>query len=118
MQSVASSMHHFGGTRGSAEPFKQAGFVSLQTDPCVWILPAPSPVKSVSSVDVRTKLGSALAESSVSPVPETRTDRWKRQRNVQGLLGLTFRKAVQRGLGVSLSLEPGSKVDCDFAVEN
>ena len=32
---------------------RQAGFVS---DPCVWILPAPSHVKSVSSVDVPTKL--------------------------------------------------------------
>ena len=66
----------------------------------------PVPVKSVSSVDVPTKLRTAVANSSVSPVPEIRTDRWKRQRSLQGVLGvhvddlvgggnLTFEKAVQ-----------------------
>ena len=85
---------------------RQAGFVSLQMDPCVWILPAPSPVKSVSSVDVPTKLRTAVADPSVPIVPEIRTDRGTRQRNVQGVLGvhaddligggsLTFQKAVQ-----------------------
>ena len=65
---------------------RQAGFVSLQVDPCVWILTASSP--------------------SVSPVPETQMERRKRQRNVQGVLGvhvddlvgggnLSFQKAVQ-----------------------
>ena len=63
-------------------------------DPCVWILPVP------------TKLKAAVAESSVLPVPEIRMDRWKRERNVQGVLGvhvdglvgggnLAFQKAVQ-----------------------
>ena len=85
--------------------FRQAGFVSLQMDLHVWMLPAPSPVKSVSPVDVPTKLRASVADSSVSPVPEIRTDRWKRQRNVQGLLGVhvddlvgggnPFQKAVQ-----------------------
>ena len=76
-------------------------------DPCVWILPASSPVKHVSSVDVPTKLNAAIADSSVSPVLETHIDRWKRQRNVLGVLGvhvddlvgggnLVFQKAVQR----------------------
>ena len=67
---------------------RQAGFVSLQMDPCVWILPASSPVKGVSPVDVPTKLKAAVADSSVSPAPEIRMDHWKRQRNVQGVLGV------------------------------
>ena len=67
---------------------RQAGFVSLQMDPCVWILPASSPVKHVSPVDVPTKLKAAIADSSVSPVPETHMDHWKRQRNVIGVLGV------------------------------
>ena len=85
---------------------RQAGFVSLQMDPCVWILPPSSPVKHVSPVDVPTKLKAAVADSSVSPVPETHMDCWKRQGNVQGVLGihvgdlvgggnLVFQKAVQ-----------------------
>ena len=85
---------------------RQAGFVSLQMDPCVWILPASSPAKHVSPVNVPTKLKTAVADSSVSHVPETQMDRWKRQRNVQGVLGvhvddllgggnLAFQKAVQ-----------------------
>ena len=85
---------------------RQAGFVSLQMDPCVWILPASSPVKHVSPVDVPTKLKTAFADSSVSLVPETHMDRWKRQRSVLGELGvhvddlvgggnLVFQKAVQ-----------------------
>ena len=75
-------------------------------DPCVWILPARSPVKHVSPVDVPTKLKAAIVDSSVLPVLETQMDRWKRQRNVQGVLGvhvddlvgggnLAFQKAVQ-----------------------
>ena len=55
---------------------RQAGVVSLQMDNCVWILPASSPVKGVSPVDVPTKLKAAVADSSVSPVPEIRMDRW------------------------------------------
>ena len=39
-------------------------------------------------VEVPTKLRTAVADSSVSPVPEIRTDRWKRHRNVQGVLGV------------------------------
>ena len=61
---------------------QQAGFVSLQMDPCIWILPASSPVNFVLPVDVPTKLKAAVVDSSVSPVPEIRVDRWKRQRNV------------------------------------
>ena len=75
-------------------------------DPCVWILPASSPAKHVSPVNVPTKLKTAVADSSESPVPETQTDRWRRKRNVQGVLGvqvddligganLAFQKAVQ-----------------------
>ena len=75
-------------------------------DACVWILRVPSPVKSVSSVDVPTKLRAAVANSSVSPGTEIQMDRWKRQRNVHGVLGvhvddlvgggnLTFQKVVQ-----------------------
>ena len=75
-------------------------------DPCVWILSASSPANHVSPVDVPTKLKTAVADSSVSPVPETKMDRWKRKRNVQGVLGvhvddlagggnLAFQKAVQ-----------------------
>ena len=85
---------------------QKSGFVSLQMDPCVWILPASSPVKHVSPVDVPTKLKAAIADSSVSLVPETHMDSWKRQRNVPGVLGvhvddllggrnLAFQKAVQ-----------------------
>ena len=85
---------------------RQAGFVSLQMDPCVWMLPALSPVKSAHLGCVPTTLRTTVADSSVSPVPEIRTDRWKRERNVQGVLGvhvddlvgggnLTFQKAVQ-----------------------
>ena len=75
-------------------------------DPCVWILPPSSPVKHVSPVDVPTKLKAAIADSSASLVLETHMDRWKRQRNVLGVLGvhvgdlagggnLVFQKAVQ-----------------------
>ena len=67
---------------------RQAGFASLQMDPCVWILFASSPLKGVVPVDVPTKLKAAIADSSVSPVPEIRLDRWKRQRNVLGVLGV------------------------------
>ena len=75
-------------------------------DPCVWILPASSPVKHVSPVDVPAMLKAAIADSSVSLVPETQMDRWKRQRNNLGVLGvhvgdlvgggnLVLQKAVQ-----------------------
>ena len=64
---------------------RQDGFVKLQMDPCVWILPVSSPAKHVSPVDVPTKLKTAVADFSVSLVPENRMDRWKRQRNVQGV---------------------------------
>ena len=57
-------------------------------DPCIRIFPASSPAKHVSPVDVPTKLKAAVADSSVSLVPETQMDRWKRQRNVQGVLGV------------------------------
>ena len=101
MKSMASSMHHFDGTRGSAEPFSK-----LVLFRCRVFRFCLRPVKSVSSVDVPTKLRTAVADSSVSPVPDIRTDLWKRQRNVQGVLGvhvddlagggnLTFQKAVQ-----------------------
>ena len=52
---------------------RQGGFVSMQMDPCVWILP---PVKHVSPVDVPTKLKAAVVDSSVLPVLETQMDRW------------------------------------------
>ena len=68
---------------------RQAGFVSLQLDPCVLILPVPSPEKGVSLVDVPTKLRIAVADSSVSPATEIRMDRWIRQRNVQRSVGST-----------------------------
>ena len=66
----------------------------------------PRSVKNVSPVDVQTKLKAAVADSSVSRVPEIRMDRWERQRNVQeglevhvdDLVGggnLAFQKAVQ-----------------------
>ena len=85
---------------------RQAGFVSLQMDPCVWILLASSLVTGISPVDVPTKLKAAVSDSSVSPVPEFRVNRWNRQRNVQGVLGvhvedlvgggnLAFQKTVQ-----------------------
>ena len=57
-------------------------------DPCIWILPAASPVKNVAPVDVPTKLKAAvvdssvlpIADSSVSHVPEIQKVRWKRQK--------------------------------------
>ena len=126
-------MHHIDGIRGSAA-LRQAA--SLQMDPCIWILPAASPVKGVAPVDVPTKLKAAVVDSSVSPVadssvshvPEIRKVRWKRQSNVQGVLGVhvddlvgggnvAFQKAVQ-WLRTELDLEPGSKVDFDFVVES
>ena len=67
---------------------RQASFVSLQMDQCVWILPASSLAKHVSPVNVPTKLKTAVADSSVSPVPKIRMDRWRRQKNVQGVLGV------------------------------
>ena len=81
---------------------RQAGFVSLQMEPCA----ASGRVKHVLPVDVPTKLKAAVADSSVSPVPETHMNRWKRQRNVLGVLGvhvadlvgggnLVFQEAVQ-----------------------
>ena len=103
---------------------REAGFVSLQMDPCVWILPASSLVKGVSPVDVSTKLKATV--SSVSLVPEIRMNRWKRQRNVQGVSMLViwlvveillFRKLCN-GFGLNLTLEPGIKVHFDFVVEN
>ena len=68
---------------------------SLHMDPCDWILPVSSPVKRVSPVDVPTKLKAAVADSSVSPVPEIRMNRWKRQVHVDDLVGagnLPFQK--------------------------
>ena len=75
---------------------RQASFVPLQMDPCIWILPAASPVKGVAPVDVPTKLKAAVVDSSVSPVadssvshvPEIRKVCWKRQSNFQGVLGV------------------------------
>ena len=72
---------------------RQAGFVPLQMDPCIWIPPAASPVKGVAPVDVPT-------------VPEFGRFAGNRQRNVLGVLGvhvddlvgggnLAFQKAVQ-----------------------
>ena len=84
----------FDGIRGS---LRQADFVSLQIAPRVWILPASSPVKGVSLVGVPTKLKAAAADSSVSPVPEIRMNRWKRQRNVLGVLGVHFDDLVGGG---------------------
>ena len=71
-------------------------------------------MKGVAPVDVPTKLEAAVvdssvslvADSSVSHVPEIRKVRWKRQKNVRGVLGvnvddlvgggnLAFQKAVQ-----------------------
>ena len=71
---------------------------------------------------------SPAADSSVSHVPEIRKVRWKRQRNVLGVLGvhvdnlvgggnLAFKKLFN-GFGQNLNLEPGSKVDFDFVVES
>ena len=68
--------------------------------PCVQSCETRFPCRS-------TKLKAADADSSVSPVPETHMARWKRQRNVLGVLGvhvddlvgggnLVFQKAVQR----------------------
>ena len=67
-------------------------------DPCVWILPAPSPVKSVSSVDVPINLRSDVADASVSLPTEIRMDCGKRQRHVQGVLGVHVDELV----GISL----------------
>ena len=74
--------------QGLSRALRQAGFVSLQMDPCVWILPVPSPVERDSSVDVPSKLRTAVVDSFVSPATEIRMDLWKRQRNVQGVLGV------------------------------
>ena len=94
----------------------------------------PQNVKNVSSVDVPTKLKAAVVDSLVSLATdssvlsesEVGTERWKRKRYIQGVLGvhvddwlvvetLIFRKLCS-GCGLSLSLEPGIKVDFDFAV--
>ena len=64
---------------------REAGFVSLQMDPCVWILPASSLVKGVSPVDVPTNLKATV--SSVSLVFEIRMNRWKRQRKCSRCVG-------------------------------
>ena len=45
---------------------RQSGFVPLQMDPCIWILPAASPVKGVAPVDVPTKLKAAVADYCVT----------------------------------------------------
>ena len=101
---------------------RQAGFMSLQMDPCALILPVSSPVKPVS------KLKAAVVDFSGLPVLVTQMDRWKRQRSVQGVLGVhvgdlvgggnfSFRKLCN-GFGLNLNLEPGNKVDFDFVVEN
>ena len=82
--------------------------------PCVWILPASSPAKHVSLVDVPTMLKTAVAHSSVLPVPETQMDRWKRQRNVHGVLGVHVDGLVGGG---NLAFQK-SKVDFDFVVES
>ena len=56
--------------------------------PTSWLfLLASSRVKHVSLVDVPIKLKAAVADSSMSLVPETHMDRWKRQGNVQGVFG-------------------------------
>ena len=86
---MASSTHLSVGIRDSVEPFDKL-VLSLQLDPCIWILPAASPVKSVDPVDVPTKLKAAVVDSSVSPaadssvsyVPEIRKVRWKHDREI------------------------------------
>ena len=73
----------------------------------LWPQPCTTSMAPEAQPSLPTKLRTAVADSSVSLVPEIRTDRWKRQRNVQGVLGVhvddlvgggnvTFQKAVQR----------------------
>ena len=100
---MASSTLHFDGITGSH--LRQPGFVSLHMDPCVWILPGPSPVKSASPVDVPTKLRTAVAEplctcSRNSNGSLETTEKCSRGVgvHVDDLVGggnLTFQKAVQ-----------------------
>ena len=97
-------------------------------DPCVWILFASSPVKSVSPVDMPTKLKTAVADFSVSLVPEIRMDRWERQKMFKVcwesmlMIWLVVEILLFRNLcnvfGLNLILEPGIKVDFDFVVKN
>ena len=76
-------------------------------------------MKSVFSVDMPTKLRTAVDDSSVSPVLEMRTDRCTRQRNVQGVwVEISLFRKLRNGFGLSFSLEPGIKVVFVFAIEN
>ena len=101
----------------SAEPFnklvQQDGFVSLQM----------VPVKSVSPVDLPNKLRTAVADSSVSPVPQIRTDTtemfeecWEYVSMIWLVVEISRFRKLCNGFGLSLSLEPGIRVDFDFVV--
>ena len=123
---MAALMHHFAGIKGSAGPFDKLVLFRCKWTRVFGCSLRPVPVKHIFPVDVPTKLKAAVADSSVSPVPETQMDRWKRQRNAQGESMLTiwlveeislFRKLCN-GIGLNLNLEPGNKVDFDFVVEN
>ena len=111
---MASSTHLSVGIRGSAEPFDKLVLCHCKWTRVFGFSLRPVLCKGVAPVDVPTKLNAAVVDSSVSPVadysvshvPEIRKVRWKRQRNVLGVLGvhvddlvgggnLAFQKAVQ-----------------------
>ena len=107
---------------------RQAGFVSLQVDPCVWILPTPSPVKNVSSVDVPTKFRTAVLippchllvefESIIGNDREVFKACWEYMLMIWLVVEISLFRQLCDGFGLSLSLEPGITVDFDFVVEN
>ena len=121
---MVSSTHHFAGTRGTAEPLDKLVCFVADGPVCLDSPRAPICEKCFLSVDMRTKLRATVADSTVSPAAEIRTDRWKRQRNVQEVLGvhvddlvgggnLTFQKAVQ-WLRTGLELGTWDQSRCRF----
>ena len=95
---------------------RQAGFVSLQMDPYVWILPASSLAKHVSPVKLPTKLKTAVAtagnDRGMSKVC------WESMLMVCLVEEISLFRKLYNGFGLNLNLEPGSKVGFDFVVES
>ena len=103
--------------------FRQAGFVSLQMDPCVWILPAPSSGETCSScrcanqvensrhllLKLRWTAGNDRGMSKVC---------WESMLMICLVGEISLFRKLCNGFGLNLNLELGSKVDFDFVAES
>ena len=88
---------------------RQAGFVSLQMDPCVWILPVPRSMKNVSSVDVPTKLRTACCRFLCVTCYKNSTGSL-----IWLVVAISLFRKLCSGFGLSLSLEIGKSISISW----